>query len=557
MLLLALLPGMAAAAFDAPITAGDPPQTPIGRHATYLQETHGRLTLEQAIAAYRDGKYSAGRHQVLAFGIGPKPVWIHFSVRNTVTVPLRRRLSIATAWLDHVDVYFRHGGETAAAYHVGDTKPYDQRPVDSRAFVFDHDFAPGVSDVFVRVQTPDPMVVPMYLMPMHRALDRQQQQNYSYGFLYGFLFALLAYNVMLYAGLREARYILYSLYLGMFLLMNISYTGHGFRWIWPTHPMWEQWSNPVFMMLCAASGLVFALSFLETRTHFPRVHKGVLGYLGVSFSLLALAILSDNQRLAVLLAFTFVFLFTGIMLAMGVVAVRSGQKPARYFLLAAISAMVGAAVTALAVWGFIRFNTWTFRAVDIGILLDATLLALALTYQFRVGQAEKLRAERLAWQDSLTGLNNRRAFYAKTTPIWNVALRHDHDLAVVLLDLDGFKRINDAYGHAYGDEVLMATAEVLTKTIREQDVAARWGGEEFIVLLPETGLDEACALAERLRIAMAGIRLRHTDIEPVVTASFGVAQRQRHHHDLDAVISSADKYLYQAKDMGRNRISCA
>ncbi|MEJ2382379.1 MAG: sensor domain-containing diguanylate cyclase [Gammaproteobacteria bacterium] len=556
-LLLALLPGLAAAAFDTPIAAGDPPQTPIGRHAAYLQETHGRLTLEQAIAAYRSGKYSAGRHQVLTFGIGPKPVWIHFSVRNTVAVPLRRRLSIATAWLDHVDVYFRHGGDTVAAYQVGDTQPYDQRPVDSRDFAFDHDFDPGVSDVFVRVQTPDPMVVPMYLMPLRQALNQQQKQNYSYGFLYGFLFALLAYNVMLYAGLRDARYILYSLYLGMFLLMNISYTGHGFRWLWPTHPAWEQWSNPVFMMLYAASGLVFALSFLDTRTHFPRIHKGVLGYLGVSFALLALTVLSDSQRLALLLAFTFVFLFTGIMLAMGIVAVRSGQKPARYFLLAAMSAMIGAAVTALAVWGFIRFNIWTFRAVDIGVLLDATLLALALTYQFRVGQAEKLRAERLAWQDSLTGLNNRRAFYAKTTPIWNVALRHGHDLAVVLLDLDGFKRINDAYGHAYGDEVLMATAEVLTETIREQDVAARWGGEEFIVLLPETDLDEACALAERLRIAMVGIRLRHTDIEPVVTASFGVAQRQRHHHDLDAVISSADKYLYQAKDMGRNRISCA
>ena len=253
----------------------------------------------------------------------------------------------------------------------------------------------------------------------------------------------------------------------------------------------------------------------------------------------------------------FVSLFTVIMLGLGVISVRSGQKPARYFLLAAISAMVGAALTALAVWGFIPFNTWTFRAVDIGVMLDATLLALALTYQFRVGREEKLRAQELATLDPLTGLNNRRAFYDGTTPIWNITLRHNHSLAVVLCDIDSFKRINGDYGHGCGDEVLTATAEVLTKTIRRQDVAARWGGEEFIVLLPETTVREAAALAERLRTAIGGIRVQRAGVQIAVTASFGVAERKAHHHSLDALISTAHNHLYQAKDAGRNRVSYA
>jgi diguanylate cyclase (GGDEF)-like protein len=556
-LLFAILLGGTATASNLPIPVTLLHENAIGRYAGYLKEADGALTLDQAIAAYASGKFSAGHSPILNFGIGSNPVWIHFSVGNATPQPIQRRVSIETAWLDQVDVYFRHNDNTTAAYHVGDTKAFQLRPIDSRYFVFDHAFESGVSDVFVRVATPDPMVVPIYLMSPEQAHAKETQQDYSYGFLYGFLFALLAYNVMLYAGLRDSRYILYSLYLCMFLLMNGSYTGHGFMWVWPEYVRWEQWSNPVFIMLYGATGLIFALSFLETRTYFPRAHKAVIAYLSVSTVLLLLAVLFDSQRYALLIAFIFALLFTSIMLMLGVMAARSGQKPAQYFLLAAIAAMVGAALTTLSVWGFIPINIWTFRAVEIGILLDATLLALALTYQFRVGQEAKLRAEQLATLDPLTGINNRRAFYDKAIPIWNVTQRHNRNLSLILLDIDNFKRVNDAYGHAYGDEALKAMAGVVMKSIRDHDVAARWGGEEFILLLPETDIQEAAALAERLRSAIAGIHLSHAGAEIAVTASFGVVQRETHHNTLDVLISTADNYLYQSKEMGRNRVSSA
>ncbi len=556
LLLLAALILRPAAAADHPITATQPPDHALGRDVSYLQETDGQLTLAQAISAYDRGDFTAGSSPVLNFGIGARPVWIHFAVNNDSAKTLPRRLSIETAWLDQIDVYIRHGGHTVATYHLGDTEPFKQRPVDSRLFAADHAFAPGVTEVFLRVQTPDPMVVPIYLLTPDQAHTREQIEDYSYGFLYGFLFALLAYNVMLYLGLRDARYVLYAVYLGMFLLMNISYTGHGFRWFWPMDTGWAQWSNPILMVLYGVSGLVFAMTFLNTRRHFPRLHKAVLAFLGAACALLLLAALVGNQRSALLIAFTFVSLFTVVMLAMGMVAVRSGQKPAQYFLLAAISAMVGAAVTALTVWGFIPFSTWTFRAVDVGVLLDATLLALALTYQYRITQEGKFRAEQLATLDPLTGINNRRAFYDNTRPIWNIMLRHNHTLSVILMDLDRFKHINDVHGHAGGDAVLVATARVLSNSIREQDIMARWGGEEFIMLLPETDLRAAAALAERLRLAIEDLRVTHAGAEIRLTASFGVAQRAMHHHNLDALISMADKHLYHAKDAGRNRVSC-
>jgi diguanylate cyclase (GGDEF)-like protein len=541
----------------APVSLAQSHESAIGLDTSFLKEGAGPLDLDQAIAAQRAGEFSPGHNAVLNFGIGSQPVWIHLAVDNPSAAPLQRRLSIENAWLDQVDVYIRHQGQTLARYRTGDTQVFRQRPVDSRFFVFDPLLEPGVSDVYIRIETPDPMVVPIRLTGADQSRIREGQQELSYGLVYGFLLALIAYNGILSATFRSSRYLLYSLYLTMFMLMNIAYTGHGFAWIWPESVRWQQWSNPVLMFLYGVSGLLFANRFLDLGNQFPRVQKAVVAYCLVFGMALATAALFDDQRHALLVAFSFVFLFTLIMPLLGALSVHSGQKPARYFLLAAIAAMTGAVLTTLSVWGFIPFASWTFRAVELGMLADATLLALALSHQFRVLQAEKMHAEQLAHLDPLTGLNNRRSFYEKAEPLWSTAQRKRRDASVISIDIDLFKQINDTHGHVHGDETLTAIAAVLTGSIRQGDVLARWGGEEFIVFMPETNLREAVALAERLRTAIAQIRIPHATGETMVTASFGVAQKDAAHATLDALISAADAYLYQSKQHGRDKVSSA
>jgi diguanylate cyclase (GGDEF)-like protein len=529
--------------------------TAIGRATETYQETAGRLTLAEAALAYRAGRFAPGDSPVLNFGIGAKPVWIRFAVVNPASTPAPMRLSIETAWLDQVDVYVQRNGQAVATALLGDVKPYAQRPLASRFFVVPQNFDPGVSEVFIRVETPDPMVVPIYLLSPDSLRVRQTQQELSYGVVYGFLLALMAYNAILYFSLRSSRYLRYAIYLAMFIAMNIAYTGHGFAWLWPDSLRWQQWANPLLMLLFGVSGLLFAIRFLDLRVYFPRVRRVVLGFCAVSSILLGAAVLLGNQKAALLVAFCFALLFSGLMLVLGVMSVRAGQRPAKYFLLAAFAAMVGAVLTALSTWGFIPHNSWTFRAVEIGMLIDATLLALALAYQMRVGQEDRLRAERLAQLDPLTGLNNRRAFYDKTSPLWAHAVRHGYATSVMLLDIDLFKQINDAHGHAFGDEVLKVVADALRRFVRHEDVLARWGGEEFIVFLPDSSTEAAGALAERLRVAIAGLRIPHATDVIAVTASFGVAQKGEQHATLDALIASADACLYQSKQQGRNRVT--
>jgi len=135
-------------------------ESAIGLSTGFLQEPQGRLDLAQAVAAYRAGQFAPGTSPVLNFGIGSKPVWIHFAVDNPTAAPLHRWLSIENAWLDRVEVYFWHQGRITT-YRVGDRQTFRQRPVVSRYFVFDQAFESGVSDVFIRVETADPMVVPI------------------------------------------------------------------------------------------------------------------------------------------------------------------------------------------------------------------------------------------------------------------------------------------------------------------------------------------------------------------------------------------------------------
>ncbi len=541
----------------APISVALESDSAIGLSTSFLKDQTSQLKLTDAEALYKSGKFSQSQSPFLNFGIGSKPVWIHFSVNNPSATPIAKRLSIETAWLDSIDIYIKHQNIIVAEHHLGDGKPFALRPLNTRFFTFDQLFNTGVSDVFLRIETPDPMVVPIYLMNPEMAQHREIEQGYSYGIIYGFLFALIAYNMTLFVGLKSSRFFLYSLYLTMFVAMNTAYTGHGYQWIWPLSVTWQLWAPPVLMYFYSLSGLLFAFRFLDTKENSPRIYKAVLWYSATFGVWLAAAIVLNSQLYALLGAFTFMSQFTIIMLFLGGVSVYSGHKPARYFLLAAIAAMAGAVLTTLSVWGFIPLNNWTFHAVEIGMLIDATLLALALAYQFRVGQEEKIRAEHLAQLDPLTGLNNRRAFYDKTAPLWSMTLRNGRNTSIILLDIDLFKHINDNYGHPHGDKVLVVIADVLKKLIRQSDVLARWGGEEYIIYLPETSPQEATALAERLRAEISNIRVPHATGETAVTASFGVAQRNSQHATLDSLIATADNFLYHSKQQGRNRVTCS
>tara|TARA_R110002072_G_scaffold51666_6_gene138480 strand:+ start:1509 stop:2447 length:939 start_codon:yes stop_codon:yes gene_type:complete len=177
---------------------------------------------------------------------------------------------------------------------------------------------------------------------------------------------------------------------------------------------------------------------------------------------------------------------------------------------------------------------------------------LVLTQRDVTEQMEKeAQLERLATTDMLTGLVNRSQFDMVLKNEFNRQHRYSRPLSLIMLDLDYFKDINDSYGHDVGDQVLMELADLLKRNLRKADCCARWGGEEFMLLAPETSLEQAVRLADKIRGA-----IKHTafPLQSSVTASFGVVEVHSQ-ESVKSVMKRVDNALYLAKNKGRDRVS--
>lgn len=159
-------------------------------------------------------------------------------------------------------------------------------------------------------------------------------------------------------------------------------------------------------------------------------------------------------------------------------------------------------------------------------------------------------------RDALTGLYNRGYVIEKLESEINRSLRHGSPMALLMLDIDHFKRINDTYGHAAGDQVLQAVGKLLRDSCRVYDVPGRYGGEEFCILLPETRVGNTSTVAERIRGRLEATELQCGDGRTVVTASIGIAGLDANETAVSptALIERADRALYAAKNLGRNRV---
>ena len=161
---------------------------------------------------------------------------------------------------------------------------------------------------------------------------------------------------------------------------------------------------------------------------------------------------------------------------------------------------------------------------------------------------------RMAHEDPLTGVLNRRAFFDIAQQEINRSCRYEHEVSIILLDIDYFKNINDTFGHLIGDQVLQTVADLCVDNLRNVDRFGRYGGEEFVILLPEVGLDGAAVAAERLRKQIENTEVQ-TQAGPVrFTISLGVAEFNQKCETLEEMLSRTDDALYRAKRSGRNRV---
>jgi two-component system, cell cycle response regulator len=190
--------------------------------------------------------------------------------------------------------------------------------------------------------------------------------------------------------------------------------------------------------------------------------------------------------------------------------------------------------------------------------LRPDLLPRAIRYVLDRHRLER-ELQRMAHIDPLTGLHNRRFLMKQLDAALGAARRHGHPLTVCVCDIDRFKAVNDEYGHLAGDEVLRAFAGIMGQQLRREDQVARFGGDEFCLMLPHVSMEEASRAVERIRIALEQLRITLPDGTQLrVTATFGMAEFDpARHASGQALFESADQALYVGKQRGRNQLSAS
>ncbi len=219
-----------------------------------------------------------------------------------------------------------------------------------------------------------------------------------------------------------------------------------------------------------------------------------------------------------------------------------------------ISVLLGFGFVLIAYIRFDHIQTTELAAISTYILLVTSMIGFfsyRINYHKRMQHLTNLELVKASETDAQTGAYVRGKFNEETEKWINLASRYEHDLSVVIFDIDDFKKINDNNGHLTGDQALIEISDIVKNTVRQSDLFARWGGDEFAILLPYTKKEQAYEVAERIRVL---IESHSFNMVGTVTCSFGVADYQKG-DDSNSFLSRADNKLYESKKTGKNQVT--
>jgi len=376
-------------------------------------------------------------------------------------------------------------------------------------------------------------------------------------FYFGAVLIMLMYNFILYLIIKNRSFLYYVLFHLSYLVFALSLSGISFELFWPQIPKLNQYVLPISMPLTGAFALLFSIHFLNIK-NFNTKLSTILYFFAILSFIVAFSIFFLGYSLVIQIGSLISFLSVLFLFIVSFyLAFIKKDVNSVFYLIAWSFFLSGVAISHLSNIGIIPSILLTNYASQIGSFFEVLLLSIGLAYYYNRLRKKHIELtynntllRELSHTDMLTKSFNRRYFYGQAKLHLEKSKQSNEKISLLMLDLDFFKKINDNFGHDIGDKVLIDFTNICKNSIRENDIFARFGGEEFVIFLPNTNQKQAYYVAQKIQTTLKNYTFSYLP-NLSLTVSIGISSN---HFDLETLLKQADLALYEAKHSGRNTI---
>ncbi len=557
----------------------------------YLEDKSAALTLDDILQENDSALWALNKDTIPNHGYTKSAFWFKRTLSGEHLSATRSRwiLEIHYSLLDEIDVYYVSNGKPIQHYSTGDSKPFYQRPIEHRHFLFPLTLEQHQQvTIYLRIKTEGSLRVPATLWGEQAFFDKEQHHLAWQGIFVGALLVMIFYNLALAFFTHEKAYYIYVFFIGTELLTLCQISGLNYQYLWPQSPHWNTLALPFLVALLMALGLTFVREFLNLKSELITHYR--LTYIGSGIGLL-LAVSSLFGPYSIMVRLNSICIGIAILYGMSLTlyCFFKGFRAARFVVVAWTVLLVSGFIYLANLNGLLPPNFFIANIVQLAGILEVALLSLAFGDRINFEKQAKLMAQKALVEvqrqanlyleqtvkarteelqqanqklqeintlDPLTQVKNRGYFNDNIDREYQRAIRTKSPLTLIMLDIDHFKQINDQYGHQIGDKAIIHIANILTELIRRpSDAIARYGGEEFAIILPDTDANGANIVAERIRATIEDTPLESEKGSIRITASLGYSTcLPGESESSNTMIAQADEALYAAKHKGRNRV---
>ena len=526
-----------------------------------LPDAGGEMDIAAAMAAAQ--RFEAPRSAYATLGLHKEPVWLRIPISWTGGGGPNWMLDIDYPPLNRVDAYLVREGRVVQQARLGNQQPFAQRPVPSRSHALPLELRPQVEyELYLRVQTQGAMILPITVMRPQAFHSEALDEHILQGLLAGLGLCLVIYSLVQWRSTREAMFAKYAMLTSGSLMFSVAQFGIGGMYLWRNNLWVEAHAAPLMALLAAGSTFLFVEDVLRgpgVSRYFTRVMHAGAAVLGATALLYAADLIHVHAVSRVIGTLGLLPALMGLPGA--ITRARRGDAIGWYFLVAWLGYFVTTAIMVGVIRGYIDATRWTLHTFQAGATLDMVLFMRVLGLRMKAIHAEARSAVRerdtfvsMAYTDPLTGLPNRRGLDVRLAAEM-AASAPDRLLAVYMIDLDGFKQVNDRHGHELGDELLVAVGRRLGAQMRSSDTVARLGGDEFVVT--------AGGLSDERQARDLGLKLVEAFREPFVLAgdrqcsvglTIGYVLVPLDGSDPVSLLRRADAAMYAGKAQGKGSV---